>query len=99
MLKYNPLEVASMEAFIAQCLNRGIDFIDKRATFFKGIDFKPSIDSKRVKVGLCQRIEWHVTFLSHSTLKLYSPEFRWCVICVGPGLINLLNTFLSLLLG
>ena len=46
-----------------------------------------------------QRIEWHVTFLSQSTLKLYSPEFRWCVICVDPGLIILLNTFLNLVLG
>ena len=39
-----------------------------------------------------QRIERYVTFLSHSTLKLCSPEFRWCVICVGPVLIILLNT-------
>ena len=53
MLKYNPLEVASIEAFIAQCLIRGIDFIDKRAAFSIDIDFKPSVDSKRVKVGLC----------------------------------------------
>ena len=66
MLKYNPLEVASMSAKLlwhtanngllkskpSQCLNRGIDFIDKRATFSIEIDFKPSVDSKRVKLGL-----------------------------------------------
>ena len=37
----------------SQCLNKGIVFIDKRVTFSIEIDFKPSVDSKRVKVGLC----------------------------------------------
>ena len=46
----------------SQCLNRGIDFIDKRATFSIDIDFKPSVDSKELRLVYVSEIKYTVCY-------------------------------------
>ena len=57
----------------SQCLNRGIDFIDKRATFAIEIDFKPSVDSKELRLVFVSEMKYTVCYECTFFFILYDP--------------------------
>ena len=46
----------------SQCLNRGIDFINKRATFSIEINFKPSVGSKELRLVYVSEMKYTVCY-------------------------------------